>query len=290
VTRTSIRTAARAANMPTRNSPNVVVHLRRMYVDCRYGQLHVHTSFPSSGGFDELTPLLCLPPPPLTSRLFRAFLADMGRNRSVYAPDAPGCGESDVPETPPSIQDYALAYGDLMDSLRLRQADVLGYQAGALAAAELAIARPEQVRRVVLVGVPVVDPRERESDAARSWPTRARDDGSHLVGDWQRIRAMGGAGAPLARATSDLASVLRAGDAAAWGPAAAAHYAAGERLPLVRQPVLVVRPRDEFWEMTARSETLLRDARRVDLAECDGSLFDVNSAAVARHVGEFLDR
>jgi hypothetical protein len=28
-----------------------------MYVDCRYGQLHVHTAFPSNGGFDERVPL-----------------------------------------------------------------------------------------------------------------------------------------------------------------------------------------------------------------------------------------
>src|SRR5262249_20263811 len=37
---------------------------------------------------------------------------------------------------------------------RFRQIDVLGYQQGSLIAAELAIARPQQVRRIVLVGVP----------------------------------------------------------------------------------------------------------------------------------------
>ena len=38
------------------------VSLRRMYVDCRYGQLHLATAFPPSGGFDELTALLFLRP------------------------------------------------------------------------------------------------------------------------------------------------------------------------------------------------------------------------------------
>ena len=75
-----------------------------------------------------------------------------------------------------------------------------------------------------------------------------------------------------------------------WGTAAAANYAAGERLPLVRQPVLLLRPRDEFWDMTGRGEALLREVRRVDLPEQNGGLFDPGSAEVARYAREFLDR
>ena len=47
----------------------MTIHLRKMYVDCRFGQLHLHTSFPSSGGFDELAPLLCVAPPSQTGRI-----------------------------------------------------------------------------------------------------------------------------------------------------------------------------------------------------------------------------
>ena len=50
----------------------MTVHLRKMYVDCRFGQLHVHTAFPSSGGFDELTPLLCLHRAHRSGRVFRS--------------------------------------------------------------------------------------------------------------------------------------------------------------------------------------------------------------------------
>ncbi|NJD33189.1 MAG: alpha/beta hydrolase [Gammaproteobacteria bacterium] len=268
----------------------MTVHLRKMYVDCRFGQLHVHTAFPSSGGFDELPPLLCIHPSPLSGRVFRGLLPDLGKDRSVYAPDLPGYGESDAPETAPSVSDYAGAVGDLLDSLRLRQVDVLGYQTGALAAAELALARPEQVRRVMLAGVPVFDAKEREAFNARPWPARPRDDGSHLVEEWQRIRRSRGVHATLSRLGEDLTGALRAGDVAAWGPSAAANYAAGERLPLLRQPVLVLRPRDEFWEMTMRADSLLRDAHRVDLPEQNGGLFDTGVAEVARYAREFFDR
>src|SRR5512141_2127351 len=95
VTRLTARTIARSAALNSRSSPSVTIHLRKMYVDSRFGQLHMHTAFPSSGGFDELTPLVCVPPLAKSGRLFRPLLKDFGRDRSVYAPDLPGCGESD---------------------------------------------------------------------------------------------------------------------------------------------------------------------------------------------------
>jgi len=261
-----------------------------MYVDCRYGQLHLHTAFPSNGGFDECTPLVCIHPGPLSGSVFGALLSDLGRDRSVYAPDLPGCGESDAPDEALTIAEYAAAVGDLLDTLRLRQVDVLGYQSGSLVAAELALARPDQVRRAVFAGVPVFDARERETYNARPWPARARDDGTHLVEEWQRIRRSRGPSASLGRLGEDLAAALRAGEAASWLPSAAANYAAGERLPLLRQPMLVLRARDEFWEMTARSDALLREARRVDFEAFNGGLFDTGAADVARYAREFLDR
>ena len=290
MTRTTTRSAARNASLSSRKSPPVTVHLRKMYVDCRYGQLHVHTAFPSSGGFDELVPLVCIHPAPLSGRVFRSLLPDLGQDRSVYAPDLPGCGESDAPEAAPSIADYAAAVGDLLDSLRLRQVDLLGYQTGSLAAAELAIARPEQVRRVLLAGTPVFDARERETFNAKPWPARARDDGSHLVEEWQRIRRSRGVHATV-RATGrgsrrGAASRRRSG----LGHGCRGQLSAGERLPLVRQPVLLLRPRDEFWDMTGRGEALLREVRRLDLPEQDGGLFDTGSVEVARYAREFLDR
>ena len=290
MTRTSIRAAARNSSLQSRKSQPVTVHLRKMYVDCRHGQLHVHAAFPSSGGFDELTPLVCIHPGPLSGRVFRPLLSDLGRDRSVYAPDLPGHGESDAPDSRPSMAEYAAAVGDLIDTLRLRQVDLLGWQAGSLAAVELAIARPQQIRRVVLAGVPVFDAREREVFNSRPWPARAREDGGHLVEEWQRIRRSRGAKASTSRVGEDLAGSLRAGDSAAWGPTAAANYPAGERLPLLRQPALVLRPRDEFWDMSGRADSLIHESRRVDLPEQDGGLFDAGAGEVARYARDFLDR
>jgi hypothetical protein len=157
-------------------------------------------------------------------------------------------------------------------------------------AAELAVMRPLQVRRVVLASVPVFDAKERDAYHQRPWPGRVRDDGSHLLDEWQRLRQSRGAHVTTARVGQLLAASLQAGEGANWGPKAAADYPAGERLPLVRQHVLVLRPRDEFWDMTARAETLLPEANCVELPTQDGGLLDAGVPELVRYVREFLDR
>ncbi|MGI9246634.1 MAG: alpha/beta fold hydrolase [Steroidobacteraceae bacterium] len=204
----------------------MTIHLRKMYVDCRFGQFHLHTAFPSSGGFDELTPLVCIAPANRTGRVFEPVLRDFGRDRSVYAPDRPGSGESDGPERAATVADHVAACVDLIESLRLKQVDLLGYQSGSLAAIELALAKPGQVRRVALLGVPAAD------------------------------------GA----------------------------YQVGERLPLLRQPALILRARDEFAEATERAESLLREAHRVELTDPAGAVFEKGAVELVRATREFFGR
>ncbi len=130
--------------------PPITVRTRRAYFDCKFGQLHVRTAFPATGGFDEQVTLFCLHPMDESSRAFSRFLADLADVRSVYAPDLPGYGESDSSPTR-SIAEAAEAISDLARDLRLRQIDLLGVQYGAEVAMALAASRPELVRRVVLV-------------------------------------------------------------------------------------------------------------------------------------------
>jgi len=116
----------------------------------------VRTAFPTTGGFDEGVPLFCLHPSELSSRTFHRFLPEIAEDRSVYAPDLPGCGESDAAPSM-NFKDAAAAVADLAKDLRLRQIDVLGFRFGAGVVLELAAARPELVRRLVLVAAPPID-------------------------------------------------------------------------------------------------------------------------------------
>lgn len=146
---------AKTAKLSTHSPP--AVRSRRAYFDCRFGQLHVRTAFPTTGGFDEQVTLFCLHPAQGSSRTFARFLPEIADVRSVYAPDFPGCGESD-PAPSAGMAEAAAAIADLVSDLRLRQIDVLGLQTGAGVALQLAAAKPELVRRLVLIGVPTADP------------------------------------------------------------------------------------------------------------------------------------
>ena len=137
--------------------PAAAVRTRRAYFDCRFGQLHVRTAFPTTGGFDEQVTLFCLHSDQSSSRSFARFLPEIADVRSVYAPDLPGLGESD-PAPTAGVDAAAGAMSDLADDLRLRQIDLLGLHSGARVAMDLAAARPALVRRLVLVGVSAVDP------------------------------------------------------------------------------------------------------------------------------------
>jgi pimeloyl-ACP methyl ester carboxylesterase len=144
------------AKPPKFSAPTFAVRTRRAYFDFQHGQLHVRTAFPTTGGFDEQVPLFCLHGGENSSRSFARLLPEIADVRSVYAPDLPGCGESD-PSPNGTVSEAASAVAHLAADLRLRQIDLLGINTGAAVALELAAAKPDLVRRVVVVGIPTVD-------------------------------------------------------------------------------------------------------------------------------------
>jgi pimeloyl-ACP methyl ester carboxylesterase len=260
--------------------------VRRGYFESRFGQLHVHNAIPPGGGFEEGTPLLCVHQTAGSGRVFERFLAIAGRDRSVYAPDLPGFGESDPPPTRPTIADYAAAVGDFLDTMRFRQIDILGYQAGTLIAADMAIARPKQVRRLVMVSVPVLNDAER--DAFRRGSSAPSEDGTHLLTEWKRTMESYGPGVPLEVRARSFAEKLKSGNHPTWALAAAQQYASRERLALVTQSALVLRPKDDFWEATLRARELLPKARFIDLADQGNALFEATPEVVVEVTREFL--
>ncbi len=135
-----------------RHSANAPAQLRRMYIDCRYGQLHLTTAYPASGGFDEATPIIFLHAEDGTGADFAPCAALLGTDRSTYAPDLPGSGSSDAPKGRMAVAGLALAVVDLLGNLRLKRVDLVGCGRGALVAFELAATRPQEVRRLVVAG------------------------------------------------------------------------------------------------------------------------------------------
>jgi pimeloyl-ACP methyl ester carboxylesterase len=274
---------------PGKTAPPVVPRVRRGYFESRYGQLHVHNAIPPGGGFDEGTSLLCLHATPRSGSSMLPLLGLMGMDRSVYAPDLPGYGNSDPPPARPAIADYASAVADFCTTMRFRQIDLLGYQTGSLVAAEVAIALPNIVRRVVLMGVPVADEAERESFRRAPWPVAAIADGSHLQVEWNRTRTAVHEGAALETIATSFADKMGNGPLAWWGMHAAMQYPAAERLRLITQPTYLIRSRDGRGMDSTRARELLPKARAVEQADFYGSdLFESAATQVSTVLREFL--
>jgi pimeloyl-ACP methyl ester carboxylesterase len=243
----------------TRPTVEALPRVRRGYFECRYGQLHVHNAMPPGGGFEEGTPLLCLHDLDLGSsgRVFTPLMAVAGQDRSVYAPDVPGFGESDPPPSRVALPDYANALGDFLDGLRLRHVAVLGLRGGALLATELALARPQQIARVVMVSVPLLSDAERQRPGAP--PAPAGPESAFRPPQWQR-----------------------------WALEAAAQYPLRERLARLTQRVLVLRPSDDLWEVSARVRDVLPAARMSDLGQPALELLAAAPQRIAEAMREFL--
>jgi pimeloyl-ACP methyl ester carboxylesterase len=227
--------------------PAQLARVRRGYFECRFGQLHLHNSMPTGGGFEEGMPVLCIQDLAGTGRAFSPFMALAGRDRSVYAPDLPGLGESDPPGPHPAVADYAAALGDFIETMRIRKLHVLANRAGALIGAELALSRPEQIGALVMVSVPLAGPGQR-----REFPVAA----------------------PATEAPRRLAEAL-------------AQYPARERLARLTQKLLVVRPKDDLWEASWGVRELLPSARLVDLEIPGAELFAAAPVRLFEAVRDF---
>ena len=266
------------------------VHIRRSYAECRYGQLHAATAYPSGGGFDERTAVICLHAGGSSGRMFAPLLPELGRDRSVYSLDLPGHGQSDRANADLGVTDYANAVGDFADGLRLRSFDVIGCELGALVAAEIAIAKPQQVRRLVLTSIPYPLAQERAAMAGRTAPMLATQDGAHVLKEWDRLKESRGTNVALEVLTDQLADVLRAGREAAAAAAAMLDYPSSQRLPQVKQPVLVLRTRDEFAEHTSRAKAALTRATLTDVPDCGSGIFTAQPHQTSQLAREFFDR
>jgi pimeloyl-ACP methyl ester carboxylesterase len=86
------------------------------------------------------------------------------QHRRTIALDLPGFGESELPAGEISISGYADTLEELCRRLDLGTIDLVGNSMGGFVASELAITRPERVRRLVLVdaaGISIADLRRR---------------------------------------------------------------------------------------------------------------------------------
>ena len=287
---TMLFTSLTAAN----DEPTAQPQFSKAYIDLDWGQIHRLQAAPSL--VTEPT-LVCFPPNPFSGNYYRQLMASLALDRTVVALDYPGLGQSDPSTTWRTVGDLAEIMIDAIESARLtdeqhQSIDVCGYHTGAMVAAEVAIRRPDLVRRVILIGVPYfADPAENDAELQnvmqdRPLPTEL----AALESSWRFTIADRHPDVVLERAYDNFLE-----SAAAWRARAPVYralhgYAAADRAVLVTQPALILNPHGGLKTHTRAYAQLIQDVSLVELPHLSYGVFDVAPEQIADIMLEYLDR
>ena len=287
---TMLFTSLTAAN----DEPTAQPQFSKAYIDLDWGQIHRLQAAPSL--VTEPT-LVCFPPNPFSGNYYRQLMASLALDRTVVALDYPGLGQSDPSTTWRTVGDLAEIMIDAIESARLtdeqhQSIDVCGYHTGAMVAAEVAIRRPDLVRRVILIGVPYfADPAENDAELQnvmqdRPLPTEL----AALESSWRFTMTDRHPDVVLERAYNNFLE-----SAAAWRARAPVYralhgYAAADRAVLVTQPALVLNPHGGLKTHTRAYAQLIQDVSLVELPHLSYGVFDVAPEQIAYIMLEYLDR
>lgn len=262
---------------------------KRLFVDGNYGQVHVRVATPTNA--TERAPLLLFHPAPYSSTFYIGFMEEMSNDRWVIAIDTPGFGDSDRPNAPPSIADYADNAARVLDELGVSEpVDVLGYHTGTLIAAELAIRQPDRVRRLVLPGVPYfTGDAQRAAYDEYAKPDALDPSGDHHDSKW--AFASGGLkyGMALERAQAHFADLVQAMPESGHAYYGVFSYAGETQFPKLSKPSLFIAPEGSLLNETQAAQAITPNSELVILSEYPNNVFDIGVPFIAKVTRDFLD-
>jgi pimeloyl-ACP methyl ester carboxylesterase len=271
-----------------------VVAVTRAYAPSRHGQLHYRIA--GKPGAGDRPPLLCMHQTPSHSGDWMPVLPTLGENRVVVAVDTPGYGMSDAPPAPLDIEDFAAIMAEFMDELVHQGVvpagpfDVMGFHTGSVTATELARAWPDRVRRAVLFGLAAYPAELREEKLAGllgNFPPPA-DNLDHVEKLWAIIQKLSDPRMGAEARHIGMAECLRLGARMPWGYIAVYRYDFLGAMARVEQPVLVMNPEDDLWEVTLATAGHFRNGTRFDLPGVRHGVLKIEHDRVVERIEAFL--
>ncbi len=228
----------------------------------RFGQVHVR-SHEGRG-----VPLVLLHPSPRSGGMWEPLMARLAR--PTFAPDRLGYGFSDAPPWALSLEQYADSSLDALQAAGIeRPFDLLGVHVGSVEAIEIAHRRPEAVRRVMAVGLPVLTPDEqqRQMEKYSEQPLRPAVEGGHVLAAWRGCFAFRQPPYDLADVHQRfIEHVLAANPGAAFR--AACSQPIERKLKSLKVPLTVLAVHDDLLEPTRRAVPLLKpETTYIDVPE-----------------------
>ncbi len=269
--------------------------ITRAYTRCRHGQLHYRVAGPTNSAN---VPVVLLHQNPSSGYEYEALIDALASDRRVFAFDTPGYGMSDAPPSPPGMAGYAAAFSDGLDALTADglldgPIDLYGFHTGTLLCSELAIARPDRVRRVALTGIPMfpADVSAKKLDEALNYPAPEESGESTLTllrNLWNYVVTSRDPAVPLQKAVFNFADKARVLDRFTWAYQGVWSWDYS-RLGLVAQPALLLQPAEDLLEMSKAAAALMPNCSIVEMPDLDRDIFDVAPERIANDLRSFFD-
>jgi pimeloyl-ACP methyl ester carboxylesterase len=266
----------------------MVVHMQRFLIDTPTGQVNVR-KWPARSR-TAARPLICLHPCPYSGAYFQTLAGYLDSGRDVYAPDYPGYGGSDPLSATPAIGDYARAVGAAIAACAEpgQQVDFLGFHTGCLVAADLAIAYPDLVTRVIMIDVPYYS----AQDQAERYPVAAKPPAydaefESLRAAWEFTVAKRVGSMPFDRAFDNFVEQLRAGKNAHIGFHAAFTYDCAGQFRKISHDMLIIATQSPLRAATLAAHEHLPQAKFIDHPEITRAVMEEGAAIIAADIAAF---
>ncbi len=290
-------TAASAQTLQPGNAgsppPKLKGWIRKGYANSSIGQMHYR--YVDAVNESGKTPLVFFHPNPFSSLYFNYALEELGRDRRTIAFDTPGYGESARPSKPATIEEIAAVMAEALEDMgyggERGKVDVTGFHTGAYTASELAAARPDLVRRVVLSGVPFWEGDELEEYRRELLVDKPlTEDGAHATYEWNRWVGRRNPLMSLERAYELFTSAVKSGRYIWWAYYGVIEYNARPRFPKIEAPVLLINPAGESLAGPTRAVLpLLANGTLLEVPELPHQIYDIAVEPMGKIYREFLD-
>lgn len=259
--------------------------VRRGYTATSFGQVHYRYA-----GTVGKPVIVLLHQTPSTGAMYEDLMLALAGDYRLFAPDTPGMGMSDPVDGEMTIGALADGIAEFLDEVGIDHCYVFGHHTGAAIAAELAARHTNRFDAVALCGPTLLNEelKARLPDAAKVIPVC--EDGSHLVGMWQRIRGKD-ANLSLPIAQRETLSGVTLGDLYPAAYDAVIEHDIENALRKVSIPVLVFAGTgDVLYQQLDAALALLSDGRKLEIEGAKSFICETHCQEVAGILREFFPR
>ncbi len=268
---------------------------RRLYVDGPYGQVHIREARPAENESGK-TPVICFHQSPMSGLQYRPFQDVLAADRLVFCPDTPGFGGSDAPPDVVTIGDYAKAMAMALENLGYGEGgqgavDVFGGHTGSVIGTELAVTRPDLVRKIAYPSVALFTNEQRTMMMQHfGGPPDYFTDPDFVANSYKQTVLEGHAELDPERRLELFTERLRSGMKAWFAPEAVMSYGAEEQLKKLTQPALILVLDDMLADNSRRAATLIPNATVVEMTHIRHAIaWDRYADEIADSVRSFFD-